>query len=113
MYRCHDLRRGHAKDLVESGASLVEILSAGQWRSPAFLKYLDLRTLERDAVLAACVDDSSGGEDEARTMARTVAAVPLPPICPQAFGEFGGAALQNPDPCARQLGFGESDDEES
>lgn len=110
IYRCHDLRRGHAKDLVESGASLVEILAAGQWRSPAFLKYLDLRTLERDAVLAACVDESSGGEEEALTLSRTVAAVPLPPICPPSFGAVG---LQEPNPFARQLDFGESEDDES
>ena len=110
IYRCHDLRRGHAKDLVESGASLVEILAAGQWRSPAFLKYLDLRTLERDAVLAACVDESSGGEEEALTLSRTVAAVPLPPICPPSFGAVG---LQEPNPFARQLDFGESEDEDS
>ena len=80
LYRCHDLRRGHAKDLVESGASLIEILGAGQWRSPAFLKYLDLRTLERDAVLAACVDDSSGGEDESAFLAQTVCGVPVCPL---------------------------------
>jgi hypothetical protein len=37
-YRTHDLRRGHARDLQLGGASLYEILSAGEWRSPAFLK---------------------------------------------------------------------------
>ena len=41
-YRTHDLRRGHAKDLQISGASLWTILRAGEWRSPAFLTYLDL-----------------------------------------------------------------------
>ena len=58
-YRTHDLRRGHAKDLqlsgacvacagrlvcdaVLRGAPLWKILQAGEWRSPAFLKYLDL-----------------------------------------------------------------------
>ena len=62
-YRTHDLRRGHAKDLQVSGwllapppffwakvchiecfagASLYEILAAGEWRSPAFLTYLDM-----------------------------------------------------------------------
>jgi hypothetical protein len=28
-HRCHDLRRGHAQDLVESGAGLAELLAAG------------------------------------------------------------------------------------
>ena len=58
-YRTHDLRRGHARDLQESGASLVEILQAGQWRSPAFLQYLDVQELEWDAVLAAHLNESS------------------------------------------------------
>ena len=60
---CHDLRRGHADDLRASGASLYEILAAGQWRSPAFLTYLDMHSLEADAVLQAHVDESSGEED--------------------------------------------------
>ena len=58
-HRTHDLRRGHAKDLQLSGASLAEILAAGQWRSPAFLQYLDVEQLEHDAVVAAHLDESS------------------------------------------------------
>ena len=58
-YRTHDIRRGHAKDLQERGAGLMEILRAGQWRSPAFLSYLDLEELERDAVIEAHVAESS------------------------------------------------------
>ena len=76
-YRTHDLRRGHAQDLVESGmikshlhargcwssshvagASLAVILSAGEWKSPAFLAYIDQAKLETDVVVAAHVDDS-------------------------------------------------------
>ena len=75
-YRTHDLRRGHAQDLVESGVSLVVggnllvaspccagatlavILAAGEWRSPAFLSYIDEAKLETDVVVAAHVDDS-------------------------------------------------------
>ena len=30
--RTHDLRRGHARDLAQSGAPLSEILRAGEWR---------------------------------------------------------------------------------
>ena len=77
-YRCHDLRRGHAKDLQQSGwvstpslrsgeaspllpsegAPLYQILAAGEWRSPAFLQYLDIHQLERDAVIQAHCDES-------------------------------------------------------
>ena len=80
-YRTHDLRRGHARDLQLHGASLYEILQAGEWRSPAFLKvhciikhmqlllsvsfnqYLDVGTLERDTVLEAHLDESSDEGD--------------------------------------------------
>ena len=34
-----------------SGAPLWEILEAGQWASPAFLKYLDLNKLDEDLVI--------------------------------------------------------------
>ena len=52
-YRCHDLRRGHALDLQLRGAPLHEILAAGEWRSPAFLEYLDRHAAERDMVQEA------------------------------------------------------------
>ena len=76
-YRTHDLRRGHALDLQMSGACacglqqlspvsaacwagapLYEILSAGEWSSPAFLQYLDYWRLEADVVIQAHVDES-------------------------------------------------------
>ena len=62
-YRTHDLRRGHAEDLKLSGATLLEILQAGEWRSPAFLKYLDVNDLESAAVVAAHVNDESDEDD--------------------------------------------------
>ena len=62
-YRTHDLRRGHARDLQLKGASLYEILNAGEWKSPAFLSYLNVAELERDAVIEAHLDESSS-EDE-------------------------------------------------
>ena len=58
QYRTHDLRRGHAVDLQLSKAPLYQILEAGEWRSPAFMEYLDLHRLERDAVLQAHLDES-------------------------------------------------------
>jgi hypothetical protein len=62
LYRTHDLRRGHCRDLQERGAQLFEILSAGEWSSPAFLKYMAVHDLERDTVIEAHLADSS--EDE-------------------------------------------------
>ena len=56
------LRRGHALDLVESGANLAQILSAGGWRSAAFIAYLPVEELEREAVLEARDDCSSQSE---------------------------------------------------
>ena len=50
LYWCHDIRRGHALDLQLAGSPLHEILAAGEWRSPAFLQYLDRHALERDMV---------------------------------------------------------------
>ena len=58
-YRTHDMRRGHARDLQEGGASLFEILQAGQWRSPAFFTYLDVAELEHSAVVEAHMNESS------------------------------------------------------
>ena len=52
-YRTHDFRRGHALDLQKGGASLRTILEAGEWRSAAFLKYLDVGALEAGAVSEA------------------------------------------------------------
>ena len=64
-YRTHDLRRGHAMDLLQSGSTLYEILSAGEWRSPAFLSYIDYCELEAGAVLEAHADESSSEDEEA------------------------------------------------
>ena len=49
-YRIHDFRRGHARDIQSSGATLAEILRYGEWHSPAYKKYLDLEVLEEEAV---------------------------------------------------------------
>ena len=58
-YVAHDLRRGHAEDIRARGGSLAEILLAGDWRSLAFLDYLNKHRLERDATMAAHVADTS------------------------------------------------------
>ena len=76
-YRTHDFRRGHAEDMREKGATLVQILRAGEWRrawawqcmrlhgplaavsrSAAFLSYLEQTKLEEGAVMEAHLDTS-------------------------------------------------------
>lgn len=64
LHRTQDFRRGHAEDLRLSGASLRTILQAGEWRSPAFLKYLDVDRLEADMVMQAHVLDESDDAGE-------------------------------------------------
>ena len=61
LYRPHDLalRRGHAEDLRLSGAPLWKILAAGEWRSPAFLSYMDIHKMEIEMVMQGCLDDES------------------------------------------------------
>ncbi len=83
QHRTHDLRRGRAKDLELSGwrvgqcvclgrplcaflagAPLWEILAAGEWRSPAFMDYMDLHKLETDLVVQAHADESESEDEE-------------------------------------------------
>ena len=45
-----------------AGKSLWEILQAGEWRSPAFLAYLDMMDLEAGVVVEAPLAESSGDE---------------------------------------------------
>ena len=49
----HSFRSGHAMDLAENGARLHEILRAGEWKSPAFLLYLDINKIESEAAAEA------------------------------------------------------------
>ena len=67
MYRTHDWRRGHAKDMQMNGSTLYQILMAGEWRSPSFMSYMDLMELEMGATMEAHMaesssEDESGGE---------------------------------------------------
>ncbi len=61
-YRTHDCRRGHAEDLRVNGATLGEILRAGDWKSLFLLLYLDVEQLEMDRVAEA--HDLYGSSDE-------------------------------------------------
>ena len=62
LYRTHDIRRGHARDMQARGATLGEILRAGGWRSAGFLAYLDLVELEAEAVLEAHLEADEDDE---------------------------------------------------
>ena len=42
-----------------NGATLAEILKAGEWKSPAFMSYLDLDKLETEAVIEAHLEESA------------------------------------------------------
>ena len=70
-----DFRRGTAQEMIASGSSLAEVLNAGQWRSAAFLLYLDKAEVQEEAVFAAmdCLSD-----DEADPQA-TIAQLDAPP----------------------------------
>ena len=52
-YGTHDFRRGHTMDMVMAGAPLSQILKAGQWKSSAFLEYIEKQEVECGAVLEA------------------------------------------------------------
>ena len=43
------------QDMQQSGAPLAMIMAAGEWRSRAILKYLDLCELEKDIALEAAM----------------------------------------------------------
>ena len=58
-YRSHDLRRGHARDMQDRGHTIGQILAAGQWKSAAFMTYLDEDELAAEAVLEAHLNESS------------------------------------------------------
>ncbi len=61
LYGTHDFRRGRAKDMQKSGASLVQICSAGQWSSgKSIVNYIDECDLERDVAFEGVVQS----EDE-------------------------------------------------
>ena len=50
--------------MYKSGAPLWKILAAGEWRSPAFLEYLDVRKMEVDMVMQGCLDEESDSDHE-------------------------------------------------
>eukprot|EP00973_Karenia_brevis_P051459 7145357-Karenia_brevis.AAC.1 len=57
------MRRRHAQDMMESGSTLKQILLACDWRSAAFMRYLDEHFLETAAVMESNFE-ASDDEDE-------------------------------------------------
>ena len=54
----HAFRRGMARDMLDGGSPLGEILLAGGWRSGAFLRYLARTDLDRRVALDHALADS-------------------------------------------------------
>ena len=67
-YTSKAFRRGTAREMLASGSSLAEVLTAGQWRSSAFMLYLDRAEVEEAAVFAA-LDALSDDDEEAKKKA--------------------------------------------
>ena len=65
LYGTHAFRRGHVQDVIAKGGRVTEVLLAGDWRSPAFFRYVDAESLERDAVVEAHVLESDSEEEGA------------------------------------------------
>ena len=55
-------RSGHATHMANEGRPLAVILQAGEWKSKAWLRYVDLNILEQNVLLQKSVDSDS--EDE-------------------------------------------------
>ena len=56
----HSLRRGMARDIVDSGGSLATLLRAGDWTSSAFVQYL--RDNQMEELAASLLVDHSDSE---------------------------------------------------
>ena len=64
QFGTHDLRRGAAQEIAARGGTLAQVLQAGQWRSPAFARYLDRADLCERAVSHVLIRfDESDDED--------------------------------------------------
>ena len=59
----HSFRRGRAQDMLASGATLAQILTAGGWRSAAFLSYLRRRDIDERNSLECVINHSDSDRD--------------------------------------------------
>ena len=64
----HYLRRGMATDLLRSGTDLANMVTAGGWKSSAFLGYLLKDEIDEYASCDAVFADSDSEDDKAETM---------------------------------------------
>ena len=97
-YSTKAFRRGTAREMVASQSSLAEVLAAGQWRSAAFLLYIDKMDVEEDAVFAALDslsdDDDAGHPDSAHiAVPSTSAKAPVTQTCGRPDGPVSGLAI--------------------
>ena len=58
QYTLKMFRSGHATALAAEGKSIGHILQAGEWRSAAFLSYLDEDTVDAAQVVEHLLSDS-------------------------------------------------------
>ena len=58
LYTLKMFRAGHATELAKSGKSVGDILRAGEWRSAAFLAYIDEDLVDASQILEHVLEDS-------------------------------------------------------
>ena len=58
------IRAGHATHMAASGATLAAILEAGEWRSAAFLNYIDSNVADSTEVLRQSLQAELDSESE-------------------------------------------------
>ena len=46
-------------DMVNSGCTLAQILRAGQWRSAAFMRYMEEAQLEKQVAVSIAIDSDN------------------------------------------------------
>ena len=61
----HAFRRGHAQDIAAKGGPVTDLLRAGGWHQPAWMKYLNVSRLERQSVVEAHLAESSSDDGDA------------------------------------------------
>ena len=58
LYTLKMFRAGHATELAKNGKSVGDILRAGEWRSAAFLSYVDEDLVDASQILDHVLEDS-------------------------------------------------------
>ena len=63
LFGFKSFRAGKATEMAATGFGLAEILQAGEWRSSAYLRYLDESIADEGEMLRQAVDGSDSGEE--------------------------------------------------